>query len=121
MTISGPGRAVAGNTLTLTCTVDVSIQPVVQWMHSNGTNVTSVGGISVGLPVRAGSITNLTLTFSPLSTSHGGPYTCQTEVNEASSMQNSTGNITVQSELVNLVHALPVLTIWGYECLFFFC
>ena len=113
MTISGPGRSVAGDTVTLTCTVDVSIQPIVQWIHPNGTIVTNISGITVSLPERAGNITTLTLTFNPLSTSHGGPYTCQSEVNEALSTQNSTGNITVQSELLNIliVHALPVSAI----------
>ena len=111
LTISESGTGIAGDPFNLTCTVDVSRRPVVQWIHSNGTNVTSVGGISVGLPMRAGNITNLTLTFDPLLTSHGGPYTCQSVVDEASSTRNSTRNITVQCELVDLVHALHVSTI----------
>ena len=54
----------------------------------------------MGLSVRAGNITNLTLIFEPLVTSHGGQYTCQSRVDEASSARYSTRNVTVESELV---------------------
>ena len=111
LTISQSGTGLAGDPFSLTCTVDVSMHPVVQWIDPNGAVVTSVGGISVGLPVRAGNISNLNLTFDRLLTSHGGPYTCQSVVDEASSTRNSSRNITVQSQLVDLVHALHVSTI----------
>ena len=99
--------AVAGDTLSLTCTVDVSIPQIVQWIHPNSTVITNSSNISVGPPVTAGNITNLTLTFSPLLTSHGGQYTCQLEVDVGSSAQNSTHNITVQSESV--YHLAPIM------------
>ena len=101
MTISESGTAVSGGVLNLTCSVNVSIPPVVQWIYPNNTVITnSIRWINVGPPVRAGNITNLTLTFSPLLTSHGGQYTCQSRVDEASSARNFTRNVTVQSELV---------------------
>ena len=98
MTISESGTAVAGDTLSLTCTVDVSLPPAVQWIHPNSSVITNSSNISVGPPVTAGNITNLTLTFNPLLTSHGGQYTCQSEVDVGSSVQNSTHNITVRSK-----------------------
>ena len=93
-------ESVSGDILNLTCTVDVSIPPVVQWIFPNGTVITNSSWITVGPPVRAGNITNLTLTFEPLTTSRGGQYTCQSRVDEASSVQISTRNVIVQSELV---------------------
>ena len=84
----------------MTCTVDVSILPVVQWIYNNGTVITNSSWITVDPPVRAGNIMNLTLIFEPLVPSHGGQYTCQSRVDEASSARNSTRNVTVQSELV---------------------
>ena len=100
MTIFEFGTAVSGDTFSLTCTVDVSIPPVVQWIDPNGTVITNTTLITVGPPVRAGNITNLTLIFEPLLTSHGGQYTCQSDVDVASSARYSTRNVTVQSELV---------------------
>ena len=95
--------AVAGDTLSLTCTVDVSIPQIVQWIHPNSTVITNSSNISVGPPVTAGNITNLTLTFNPLLTSHGGQYTCQSEVDVASSAQRNYQNVTVESELIGSV------------------
>ena len=101
VTVSESGTAVSGDILKLTCTVDVSIPPVVQWIYPNGAVITNSSWITVGPPVREGNITNLTLIFEHLITSHGGQYTCQSRVDEASSARNSTRNVTVQSELVS--------------------
>jgi len=98
--IISESRTAAGNTFNLICTVDVSILPVVQWIYNNGTVITNSSWITVDPPVRAGNITNLTLIFEPLVPSHGGQYTCQSRVDEASSARNSTRNVIVQSELV---------------------
>jgi len=86
--------------LNLTCTVDASIPPVVQWIRPNGTVITNSSWITVCPPIRVGNITNLTLIFEILTTSRGRQYTCQSRVDEASSARYSTRNITVQSELV---------------------
>jgi len=104
ITISESGTGIAGDTFNVTCTVDVSMPPDVQWIYPNGNTVTNSSGIIVGPPVTIGNITNLTLTFNPLVTSHRGQYTCHSEVVIASSIQSENTNITVERELV------------GFEC-----
>ena len=103
ITISEPGTGIAGDPFSLTCTVEVSMPPDVQWISSN-TTVTNSSQITVGPPVTAGNITELTLTFNPLLTSHRGQYTCRSEVVTAMSVQNKIRNITVECELVSFVH-----------------
>ena len=120
VTISESGTAVSGDILKLTCTVDVSIPPVVQWIDPNNTVITNTTFITVGPPLRAGNITNLTLIFEPLVTSHGGQYTCQSDVDAASSARYSTSNVTVQSELVDLICTACVSTVWVCDCMYFF-
>ena len=102
ITFSESGTGIAGDTFNVTCTVDVSRPPDVQWMYPNGTTVTNGSGIVVGSPMRVGNITNLTLTFNPLNTSHGGQYTCHSVVT-ALSEQNKSRNVTVECELVGFV------------------
>ena len=119
MIILESGTTVAGKTLSLICTVDVNIPPVVQWIYPNNTVITNSSGITVGPPVRSGNVTNFTLTFHPLLSSHGGWYTCQSDVNATSSARSSTRNITVQSELGYLMHCM-CYNYWGCNCMFFF-
>jgi len=97
---SGTGRA--GDIFSVTCAMDVSRPPDVQWIYPNGTTVTNSSGIVVGSPMRVGNITNLTLTFNPLLTSHRGQYTCHSVVTSLSD-QNKSRNITVECELVGFV------------------
>ena len=103
ITISESGTGIAGDTFNVTCIVDVSVHPLVQWIYPNGDTVTNSSGIVVGSPVTVGNITNLTLMFNPLLTSHRGQYICQSRVVAASSMQSENTNITVECELVGLV------------------
>jgi len=102
ITFSESGTGIAGDTFNVTCTVDVSMLPDVQWIYPNDDTVTNSSGIIVGPPVTAGNITNLTLTFNPLLTSHGGQYTCHSVVT-ALSEQSAKTNITVECELVGFV------------------
>ena len=120
MIILESGTTVAGKTLSLICTVDVNIPPVVQWIYPNNTVITNSSGITVGPPVRSGNVTNFTLTFHPLLSSHGGRYTCQSDVNATSSTRSSTRNITVQSELVDLMHCMCYNYSGNCDCMFFF-
>jgi len=113
VTISESGTAVSGHNFSLTCTVDVSIPPVVQWIYPNSTVITNSRWITVGTLVRANTITSLTLIFEPLVTSHGGQYTCHSKVDVVSSARNSTRNVAVQSELVHTLCAhCFVFQIW---------
>ena len=109
ITISESGTGIAGDTFSVTCTVDVSMPPDVQWIYPNGTTVTNSSGINMGPPVITGNITNLTLTFNPLLTSHGGQYTCQSQVVTALSVQSENTNIAVECELAAFdVPNLPI-------------
>ena len=102
ITFSESGTGIAGDKFNVTCTVDVSRAPDVQWIYPDGTIVTNSSGIVVGSSMRVGNITNLTLTFNPLLTSHRGQYTCHSVVT-ALSEQNKSRNVTVDCELVGLV------------------
>ncbi len=70
----------AGDTKTLSCVTSVVeglvVDPSVTWMHSDGSVVLSGEEIIVGSPEVMGNTTTLTLTFSPLLTSHEGEYVC---------------------------------------------
>ncbi len=72
--------ATAGSTRTLSCVTSVVeglvVNPSVVWMYSDGNVVLSGDEITVGSPEVMGNTTTLTLTFSPLLTSHGGEYVC---------------------------------------------
>ena len=87
----------------LTCTVEVGEgSPTVQWLDSDGV-VTTGGDITVGASDTSGTTTTLTLIFDPLYTSHGGEYTCQSEV--GSVMREDMMDVCVQSELyLQIVH-----------------
>ena len=102
ITFSESGTGIAGDIFNVACTVDVSRPPDVQWIYPNGTAVTNSSEIVVGSPMRVGNITNLTLTFNPLLTSHRGQYTCQSVVTVLSE-QSAKRNISVECELVGLV------------------
>ena len=101
ITITRSGAPISGETYNLTCTVEANVQPTVQWLYSsNGTAVvTNESGITVGTQKNTGSTTTLTLSFNPLSTSHGGQYTCQSRIDTPLSTVFATRNATVQGEL----------------------
>ena len=66
---------VAGEQLTLTCTVTVpdglTGTPTVVWTGDDG-----MTGVTEGTPDTSGRNTTLTLTFNPLRDSQDGDYTC---------------------------------------------
>ena len=78
--ITTQGDATAGEGYTLICTVrvveDLFSLPEVTWLGPPGMMESGV----VSGPERSGSETNLTLTFDPLQTSHGGDYICNASV-----------------------------------------
>ena len=104
-----PGTTpLAGDSYTLTCTVQVVeglvVKPVVQWLDPFSNAIVNGSDFTVGNPVTNGTTTTLTLTFNPLHTSHGGRYTCQASVtvNVVSiSVSNSTTfDVRLQSKLL---------------------
>ena len=72
----------AGESYTLTCTVEVVeglvVRPDVEWLDPDNNTITNGGDITVGSQETSGTIT--TLTFNPLHTSHGGEYTCRAKI-----------------------------------------
>ena len=103
ITIISSGVPTSGETYNLTCTVESNVPPTVQWLYSsNGTAVTNGSVITVGTQRATGSTTTLTLSFSPLHTSHGGQYTCRSTTYTPSSTVTATRNVTVQGECIYL-------------------
>ena len=100
MTVSSAVEKVAGQFVELTCTVTVAeeqVRPDVSW---TGGRVGSSGVLqNETLVTGATSVRNLT--FDPLMTSHGGLYTCRTEIYVLSKLIHTAMNqsrLTVQSE-----------------------
>ena len=97
--ITTEGDSTAGQQYTLTCTVTVVenlvVEPGVEW--SGGRTPSGVGSVR-----RDGATFTLTLTFNPLRTSDGGQYTCTASVNVSeisiSNLNNKTSiDVIVQS------------------------
>ena len=87
MTVTGEPAGTApsaGESYTLTCTVEVVeglvVTPDVKWLDPDNNVVATGGSITVGSPETSGNTTTLTLTFNPLQTSHGGEYTCRAKI-----------------------------------------
>ena len=85
VTIESMGSGTAGEEYQLICTVEVVeglvVQPTVAWLDPTN-QPANQPNIAVGTAQRNGvSTTLLTLTFTPLRTSHMGQYTCQAIVN----------------------------------------
>ena len=103
VTISGDSDGLAGDDLSLTCTVTVveylTVVPTVQW---SGGSVGLEDGVTESDTSDDGVNSMRTLTFSPLHTSHGAEYTCQVEISISSINVVKTGSgresVTVQSE-----------------------
>ena len=74
----------AGQMFNLTCTVrtvdGLQNVPTVEWLDETGTRVTTGGDITVGSAMTSGTMTKLTLTFSPIVVSHGGEFTCRANI-----------------------------------------
>ena len=69
---------------TLTCTVTaisgMNLAPSVEWVGPGGGVVVSGGNITVGEVETQGTISTLTLSFSPVLTSNGGRYVCRAAI-----------------------------------------
>ncbi len=87
ISITSPSGPTAGQDYTLTCEVVVGEgTPTLQWTGPGGETILEQSG------------TSLNLTFSPLNTSNGGEYTCQSTVGVGAVKKTASTNITVQSE-----------------------
>ena len=104
------GVPISGETYNLTCTVESNVPPTIQWLYSStGSRVTNDGNITVETQTATGSTTTLTLSFSPLHTSHGGLYTCQSTIDSPASTVIATRNMTVQGDYSSKINCLNML------------
>ena len=105
MTITGATVGIGGDEFQLTCimtvvdhlTVDATL--TIQW---SGGSVGLEDGVTESDTSHDGVNSMRTLTFSPLHTSHGAEYTCQTEISISSinvmKTSNESTDVIVQSE-----------------------
>ena len=100
VTVSRDVESVGGQFVELTCAVTVAEEQVKPFVSWTGDSVGSSGVLqNETLVTGATSVRNLT--FDPLMTSHGGLYTCRTEIYVLSKLIHTTMNqsrLTVQSE-----------------------
>ena len=87
----------AGQGYTINCTLTSDITPTVQRIDSSG-NPLNNPYITVGISVVSGNQVDISLTFDPLHTSHGGRYRCVSVVDHPQSVQTATQDITVKSK-----------------------
>lgn len=71
----------AGGMLSLTCFAtrvhNISGDVSIRWVGPDGIAITSGGSLQLESSQVSGNVNYLTLQFSPLYTSHGGVYTCE--------------------------------------------
>ena len=105
VTITTSDSATVGQEYTLECNVSTVITgltnvPTVTWLHPNGSLVTSDGGITISPSTPSSSST---LTFTPLTISHAGQYTCEGSI-ESPALDSpltvrETQNVTLQCNI----------------------
>ena len=78
----------------MTCTVrtveGLQNLPTVEWLDETGNRVTTGGDITVGTTMTSGTMTKLSLVFSPLQVSHRGEFTCQASITSPAPPQQLT-------------------------------
>ena len=102
VTVGVAGDYVAGSTLSLLCTSTPPI-PLVQSSKVLWVGVATTDPYLVVTESNSFSVSNATVTFDPLSTSHGGQYICQADydvpaANLSSNPRTQLHTLTVQSE-----------------------
>ena len=87
------GAPTAGQSLNLTCTAILNGtigSPTIQWLDSNNSPISNNSNFTVeNIIMVNNSAYERTLVFSSIHTSHGGQYTCQAVLGEASAMAST--------------------------------
>ena len=85
MTIASPSNPLpAGGKYSFTCTVTSDFPPTIKWLDPDGNEVDGSDiSITTNQPELDGNTTTLVLNFDPLKTSHGGIYTCASQVSDS--------------------------------------
>ena len=83
----------AGQSYNLTCTVTldgITGSPTIEWLDPNNNPLLNSSSVTVKNSVMVNnSAYDRTLAFSSLRTSHGGQYTCQATLDQASAVASS--------------------------------
>ena len=112
--LPGTTFKLAGETLTLTCTVTVADWAesllgavTLEWLNSENTTLSNGGNIILNDRMGSSPSFNRTLEFNPLQTSHGGQYTCKamSDIGEITLVMANDVNVTVQSKFLNCYHS----------------
>ena len=76
------------------------------WHRLDNSVVTNTDDITIGGPLTVGQVSNLTLQFSPLLTSHGGQYSCVVSLDVAGGSQTVvvTEQVVVEGESICTIH-----------------
>ena len=89
ITLSVSGTETAGKIFTLSCSVDITPNPLPEYVPSPSfewffgpTNTSLPSGVTVSNVTNSGNTYTSTLQFSPLQESHAGKYTCRLGGNE---------------------------------------
>ena len=106
MEITSIGNRLAGNTFSLTCSlqnVQALAAPItLAWLGPDNSEVITQGSVLVGFPQNDGNFTQVTLTFDPLYAHLAGNYTCQATITSLPSSQTIikiiTTDVLVQSK-----------------------
>ena len=106
VTIEVPALLEAGGVYNISCTVTTDVRPQVKWMGPDGKDISgedkkrrdNSGSIMYGNEVITRKQTILSLSFSPLHTSHGGRYTCMSVVESPPSVKTATKDMIIKSK-----------------------
>ena len=58
----------------------MNLVPSLEWVGPDGEVIVSEGNVTVGEVEHEGAVSSLTLSFTPVTSSHGGSYTCRAAV-----------------------------------------
>ena len=95
MEITSNGNILAGNTFSLTCSLQILAAPItLAWLGPDNSEVITQGSVQIGFPQNDGNFTQVTLNFDPLYAHLAGTYTCQATIPSLSSSQTIAKTIT---------------------------
>ena len=98
------GAPTAGQSFNLTCTAvldGITGPPIIKWLGPNNSVLNSSSVTVENMVMMNDSTYGVTLVFSSLHTSHGGQYTCQAVLGQASAVTST--ELSVQSACVKLM------------------
>ena len=98
ITASSINPVVVGATLTLTCVAVSNRASTLQWIDTDGLEMSSGNGIDVSSSQTNEVTSTITLTFVSIKITDVGTYSCKCVVEELSSFETTTYTVSVQSK-----------------------